>query len=490
MHDKIKVDFTKTGLDNVKELLVDAGYPRKDLEKVTVYTNKKVDDQGNTELYVGTADKELAERLTNESVDLSTVPTATTDTDGSVKATLVKVIKHNYRRVDPLSAKGIIKVTDSDENGNYVDMTQADNAQISAAIKTPPGGVAGSIDQATITAPSGQTGAQYGLNQYGYSYTEEAALTFVKNREDATIAVRLRADMTRGNQVILFPKLDVADTLVDPSAPMAAFETKSEQLDPKEGLANIFLSSKTSKTGGNAKPNEVFGISIDLADVGQADKLKAAYFSKAYSDVPARQELGKQLSFKAGEVVNQDAEFGSKLIANVDKLVKVETNADLNDNTTAVETNIGFYVVPLKAKSIIDQFYHRERETGYFREAKKLEESLGERDKDATLHFKFDDSEQETKMNVDTPEGRESLKTEFERMIGEAYLKQNPAFKLVYQDPENGGVVYDKDSVTFKLEAAEGYENYIEGAVYFVADFVIGKFHVNEDLDGFGEVLL
>ena len=137
--------------------MVDAGYPRKDLEKVTVYTNKKVDDQGNTELYVGTTDKELAERLTNASVDLSTVPTATTDADGSVKATLVKVIKHNYRRVDPLSAKGIIKVTDSDENGNYVDMTQADNAQISAAIKTPPGSVAGSIDQATITPPSGQT---------------------------------------------------------------------------------------------------------------------------------------------------------------------------------------------------------------------------------------------------------------------------------------------------------------------------------------------
>ena len=39
--DKIKVDFTKSGLDNVKELLVDAGYPRSELEKVEVYTNQK-----------------------------------------------------------------------------------------------------------------------------------------------------------------------------------------------------------------------------------------------------------------------------------------------------------------------------------------------------------------------------------------------------------------------------------------------------------------
>ncbi|MGN6746747.1 hypothetical protein, partial [Neisseria sp. P0024.S002] len=75
-------------------------------------------------------------------------------------------------------------------------------------------------------------------------------------------------------------------------------------------------------------------------------------------------------------------------------------------------------------------------------------------------------------------------------LIQTNYVKDNPAFKVELQNADEGGVVYDKDSFTFKVSAASGYEKFIKGAVYVVADFTVGKFHVAEDLDGFGEVQL
>ena len=40
------------------------------------------------------------------------------------------------------------------------------------------------------------------------------------------------------------------------------------------------------------------------------------------------------------------------------------------------------------------------------------------------------------------------------------------------------------------VSAASGYENFIKGAVYVVADFTVGKFRVAEDLDVFGRLFL
>lgn len=493
--DRIKVDFEKTGLDNVKELLVEAGYPRGELDKVKIYTNKKVDEAGKTELYVGVSDAEFASRMTNAGVDASTVPNASNDTAGTTKAGFVKILRHNYQRIDPMAARGLVKATDSDENGNYVNMTSTDVTGISNVARslTLSGNKKVFLEEVTVSHPAGQTSAQYGLNQYGYAYTEEGGYTFVKKNAAATVPVRLRADTTRGNQVILFPKVFATpNALVDPTRPMAAFETKNATLDPAAKLANIYLSGKTTKTGGNAKPNEVFGISVELGDVTDIEKLKEAYFSKAYSDVPARQTVAKTLTFKAGEVVAQTAEFGSKLIATADNLVKFETNADLNENTSKVEANVGFYVVPMRSQEVANVLLN-EYESPVWNQHSSIEQSLGDRAKDVSFLFTMKDRDQTNESvvpDVNTEEGRAQAKTNFESFINEHFIGSKKGLKLVYQDPANGGVTYDKDSITFKLVAAEGYENFVDGAVYLVGEYQVGKFKVSEDLDGFGEVQL
>lgn len=493
--DKIKVDFTKSGLDNVKELLVDAGYPRSELEKLQVYTNQKSDEQGSTELFVGVADADLAGRITNEGVEASTVPNAANDESAEKKATFTKILKHNYKRIDPLASRGMRKLTDSFSEGGRFLPEAADVNELAKKLLAYVPGKQDTMDaqiEGVTLALEGEEGTlKYGLNKFNYSFGEND-LCFTKTNAENKLVLRVRADTTRGDQVVIFPKLVTPHALVDGFTPIAAFETKAADLNPTDRLSNIFLSDKTAKDYGNQKPNQVFGVSIDLANVTDMDKLKETYFSKAYSDHAGRLAEAKKLTFKEAEVVTQADEFGSELITNAAQLVKYETNADLNDDNTTVEANVGFYVVPLSAKTIGNDFLtsgSEGREEWSVRETSPT--NLGGAD-DYTLYHEMADRGTDYPQvgNPDTEEGREAIKAAMQRLIQTNYVKDNPAFKVELQNADEGGVVYDKDSFTFKVSAASGYENFIKGAVYVVADFTVGKFRVAEDLDGFGEVQL
>lgn len=492
--DKIKVDFTKSGLDNVKELLVDAGYPRSELEKLDVYTNQKSDEQGSTELFVGVADADLAGRITNEGVEASSVPNAANDESAEKKATFTKILKHNYKRIDPLASRGMRKLTDGFSEGGRFLPEAADVNELAKKLLAYVPGKQDTMDaqiEGVTLALEGEEGTlKYGLNKFNYSFGEND-LCFTKTNAENKLVLRVRADTTRGDQVVIFPKLVTPHALVDGFTPIAAFETKVADLNPTDRLANVFLSDKTAKDYGNQKPNQVFGVSIDLANVTDMDKLKETYFSKAYSDHAGRLAEAKKLTFKEAEVVTQADEFGKDLITNAAQLVKYETNADLNDDNTTVEANVGFYVVPLSAKTIGNDFLTSGSEGREEWTVRTSPTNLGGED-DYTLYHEMADRGTDYPQvgNPDTEEGREAIKAAMQRLIQTNYVKDNPAFKVELQNADEGGVVYDKDSFTFKVSAASGYENFIKGAVYVVADFTVGKFRVAEDLDGFGEVQL
>lgn len=501
MYDKISVDFEKTGLENVKDLLVDGGYPRAELEKIAIYTTKEVDNQGTTELYVGTADADFANRMTNAGVDVSTVPNSATDTDGSVKAGFTKIIKHNYRRVDPVKSSQIHQFTDTDENGEYVDLTAPSKENLDKYIKTFLFNTAGNpvlgqyIFGADIVTEGGASVTlQYGENKVNYDYTtDDAKLCFAKRDPQQKLTVRLRSDVEIGDQVILFPYLGYTPhELVSDSTPIQSFETKGLAQD-LTGLATRYVGQ--SAFGPNrdiVKSNHVYGVSINLNDVTDPAKLKQAYLTKAYANVPARQQLVAEQEFQRQGTTRVDYSFGAgKLGADIERVVEFRSTGGTSDPAYKLTESVGFYVAPTTAKAVAKALHELEHNQGLFKDEKILETSIGKAG-DATIYYTLDDAAalENHQASVDTEDGRAKLKALFEAQIGDTLIGTKKALKVEFQDPDAGGVVYDKDSFTFKISAAEGYEDFIVGSVYVVGDFTVGKFHVADELNGFSEGLV
>nr|DAR02723.1 MAG TPA: hypothetical protein [Caudoviricetes sp.] len=500
MYDKISVDFTKTGLENVKDLLVDGGYPRAELEKVSIYTTKEVDNQGTTELYVGTADADFANRMTNAGVDVSTVPNAATDTDGSVKAGFTKIIKHNYRRVDPVKATQIHQFTDTDENGEYVDLTAPSSENLEKVFKKKLFSSTGDVVTGQrifgadiVTEGGASVTLQYGENKVNYDYTtDDAKLCFAKRDPQQKLTVRLRSDVEIGDQVILFPYLGYTPhELVSDSTPIPAFETK--------GLAQDLTGLATRYVGQNAygpnrdivKSNHVYGVSINLNDVTDPAKLKQAYLTKAYANVPARQQLVAEQEFQRQGTTRVDYSFGAGKLGDIERVVEFRSTGDTSDPAYKLTESVGFYVAPTTAKAVAKALHEAEHNQGLFKDEKILETSIGKAG-DATIYYTLDDQAalEGHQASVDTEDGRTKLKQLFEAQIGDTLIGTKKALKVEFQDPDAGGVVYDKDSFTFKISAAEGYEDFIVGSVYVVGDFTVGKFHVADELNGFSEGLV
>ena len=500
MYDKISVDFTKTGLENVKDLLVDGGYPRAELEKIAIYTTKEVDNQGTTELYVGTSDADFANRMTNAGVDVSTVPNAATDTDGSVKAGFTKVIKHNYRRLDPVKTRQIHQFTDTDENGEYVDLTAPTSENLEKHIKKALFSSTG--DAVTgqrifgadiVTEQGASVTLQYGENKVNYDYTtDDAKLCFAKRDPQQKLTVRLRSDVEIGDQVILFPYLgSTPHELVSDSTPIPAFETK--------GLAQDLTGLATRYVGQNAfgpnrdivKSNHVYGVSVNLNDVTDLAKLKQAYLTKAYANVPARQQLVAEQEFQRQGTTRVGYSLGEGKLGDIERVVEFRSTGDTSDPAYKLNSFVGFYVAPTTAKAIAKALHEAEHNHGLFKDEKILETSIGKAG-DATIYYTLDDAAalENHQASVDTEDGRTKLKALFEAQIGDTLIGTKKALKVEFQDPDAGGVVYDKDSFTFKISAAEGYEDFIVGSIYVVGDFTVGKFHVADELNGFSEGLV
>lgn len=501
MYDKISVDFTKTGLENVKDLLVDGGYPRAELEKISIYTTKEVDNQGTTELYVGTSDADFANRMTNAGVDVSTVPSAATDTDGSVKAGFTKIIKHNYRRVDPVKSTQIHQFTDSDVNGDYIDLTAPSKENLDKYIKTFLFNTAGNpvlgqpIFGADIVTEGGASVTlQYGENKVNYDYTtDDAKLCFAKRDPQQKLTVRLRSDVEIGDQVILFPYLgSTPHELVSDSTPIPAFETKGLAQD-LTGLATRYVGQKTYGTPANntVKSNHVYGVSINLNDVTDPAKLKQAYLTKAYANVPARQQLVAEQEFQRQGTTRVEYSFGAGKLGDIERVVEFRSTGSTSDPAYKLTESVGFYVAPTTAKAIAKALHEAEHNQGLFKDEKILETSIGKAG-DATIYYTLDDQAalDAHQASVDTEDGRTKLKALFEAQIGDTLIGTKKALKVEFQDPDAGGVTYDKDSFTFKISAAEGYEDFIVGSVYVVGDFTVGKFHVADELNGFSEGLV
>lgn len=501
MYDKISVDFTKTGLENVKDLLVDGGYPRAELEKISIYTTKEVDNQGTTELYVGTADADFANRMTNAGVDVSTVPSAATDTDGSVKAGFTKIIKHNYRRVDPVKSTQIHQFTDSDVNGDYIDLTAPSKENLDKYIKTFLFNTAGNpvlgqpIFGADIVTEGGASVTlQYGENKVNYDYTtDDAKLCFAKRDPQQKLTVRLRSDVEIGDQVILFPYLgSTPHELVSDSTPIPAFETKGLAQD-LTGLATRYVGQKTYGTPANntVKSNHVYGVSINLNDVTDPTKLKQAYLTKAYANVPARQQLVAEQEFQRHGTTRVDYSLGAGKLGDIERVVEFRSTGDTSDPAYKLTESVGFYVAPTTAKAIAKALHEAEHNQGLFKDEKILETSIGKAG-DATIYYTLDDQAalDAHQASVDTEDGRTKLKALFETQISDTLIGTKKALKVEFQDPDAGGVTYDKDSFTFKISAAEGYEDFIVGSIYVVGDFTVGKFHVADELNGFSEGLV
>lgn len=500
MYDKISVDFTKTGLENVKDLLVDGGYPRAELEKISIYTTKEVDNQGTTELYVGTSDADFANRMTNAGVDVSTVPNAATDTDGSVKAGFTKVIKHNYRRVDPVKTRQIHQFTDTDENGEYVDLTQPTSENLEKRIKKEVFSSTGSsvtgeriFGADFVTEGGASVTLQYGENKLAYDYTtDDAKLCFAKRDPQEKLTVRLRSDVEIGDQVILFPYLgNNPHELVSESTPIPAFETK--------GLAQDLTGLAIRYVGQNAygpnhdivKSNHVYGVSINLNDVTDPAKLKQAYLTKAYANVPARQQLVAEQEFQRAGTTRVGYSLGEGKLGDIERVVEFRSTGDISDPAYKLTESVGFYVAPTTAKAIAKALHEAEHSPGLFKDEKILETSIGKAG-DATIYYTLDDQAalDTHQASVDTEDGRTKLKALFETQINDTLIGTKKAFKVEFQDPDAGGVTYDKDSFTFKISAAAGYEDFIVGSIYVVGDFTVGKFHVADELNGFSEGLV
>lgn len=500
MYDKISVDFTKTGLENVKDLLVDGGYPRAELDKFSIYTTKEVDNEGVTELYVGTADADIANRMTNAGVDVSTVPSAATDTDGSVKAGFTKIIKHNYRRVDPVKTRQIHQFTDTDENGEYVDLTAPTSENLEKHIKKALFSSTG--DAVTgqrifgadiVTEQGASVTLQYGENKVNYDYTtDDAKLCFAKRDPQQKLTVRLRSDVEIGDQVILFPYLgSTPHELVSDSTPIPAFETKGLAQD-LTGLATRYVGQ--SAFGSNrdiVKSNHVYGVSINLNDVTDPAKLKQAYLTKAYANVPARQQLVAEQEFQRQGTTRVEYSFGAGKLGDIERVVEFRSTGSTSDPDYKLTESVGFYVAPTTAKAIAKALHEAEHNQGLFKDEKILETSIGKAG-DATIYYTLDDAAalENHQASVDTEDGRTKLKALFEAQIGDTLIDTKKALKVEFQDPDAGGVVYDKDSFTFKISAAEGYEDFIVGSIYVVGDFTVGKFHVADELNGFSEGLV
>lgn len=501
MYDKISVDFTKTGLENVKDLLVDGGYPRAELEKVSIYTTKEVDNQGTTELYVGTADADFANRMTNAGVDVSTVPNSASDTDGSVKAGFTKIIKHNYRRVDPVKATQIHQFTDTDENGEYVDLTAPTSDVLEKKVKAKLFSSTGDnspyaqrIFGADIVTEGGASVTfQYGENKVNYDYTtDDAKLCFAKRDPQQKLTVRLRSDVEIGDQVILFPYLgNNPHELVSDSTPIPAFETK--------GLAQDLTGLATRYVGQNAygpnrdivKSNHVYGVSINLNDVTDPAKLKQAYLTKAYANVPARQQLVAEQEFQRHGTTRVGYSLGEGKLGDIERVVEFRSTGDTRDPAYKLTESVGFYVAPTTAKAIAKALHEAEHNQGLFKDEKILETSIGKAG-DATIYYTLDDQAalDNHQASVDTEDGRAKLKQLFEAQISDTLIGTKKALKVEFQDPDASGVTYDKDSFTFKISAVEGYEDFIVGSIYVVGDFTVGKFHVADELNGFSEGLV
>lgn len=500
MYDKISVDFTKTGLENVKDLLVDGGYPRAELEKVSIYTTKEVDNQGTTELYVGTADADFANRMTNAGVDVSTVPNSATDTDGSVKAGFTKIIKHNYRRVDPVKATQIHQFTDTDENGEYVDLTQPSSENLEKVFKKKLFSTTGDVVTGQrifgadiVTEGGASVTLQYGENKVNYDYTTgDAKLCFAKRDPQQKLTVRLRSDVEIGDQVILFPYLGYTPhELVSDSTPIPAFETKGLAQD-LTGLATRYVGQ--SAFGPNrdiVKSNHVYGVSINLNDVTDPAKLKQAYLTKAYANVPARQQLVAEQEFQRQGTTRVGYSLGEGKLGDIERVVEFRSTGDTSDPAYKLTESVGFYVAPTTAKAVAKALHELEHNQGLFKDEKILETSIGKAG-DATIYYTLDDQAalDGHQASVDTEDGRAKLKQLFEAQIGDTLIGTKKALKVEFQDPNAGGVVYDKDSFTFKISAAEGYEDFIVGSIYVVGDFTVGKFHVADELNGFSEGLV
>nr|DAJ64636.1 MAG TPA: hypothetical protein [Caudoviricetes sp.] len=500
MYDKISVDFTKTGLENVKDLLVDGGYPRAELEKVSIYTTKEVDNQGTTELYVGTADADFANRMTNAGVDVSTVPNSATDTDGSVKAGFTKIIKHNYRRVDPVKATQIHQFTDTDENGEYVDLTAPSSENLEKVFKKKLFSTTGDVVTGQrifgadiVTEGGASVTLQYGENKVNYDYTtDDAKLCFAKRDPQQKLTVRLRSDVEIGDQVILFPYLGYTPhELVSDSTPIPAFETKGLAQD-LTGLATRYVGQ--SVFGPNrdiVKSNHVYGVSINLNDVTDPAKLKQAYLTKAYANVPARQQLVAEQEFQRQGTTRVGYSLGEGKLGDIERVVEFRSAGDTSDPAYKLTESVGFYVAPTTAKAVAKALHELEHNQGLFKDEKILETSIGKAG-DATIYYTLDDQAalDNHQASVDTEDGRAKLKQLFEAQIGDTLIGTKKALKVEFQDPDAGGVVYDKDSFTFKISAAEGYEDFIVGSIYVVGDFTVGKFHVADELNGFSEGLV
>lgn len=500
MYDKISVVFTKTGLENVKDLLVDGGYPRAELDKFSIYTTKEVDNEGVTELYVGTADADIANRMTNAGVDVSTVPSAASDTDGSVKAGFTKIIKHNYRRVDPVKTRQIHQFTDTDENGEYVDLTTPTSENLEKHIKKALFSTTG--DTVTgqrifgadiVTEQGASVTLQYGENKVNYDYTtDDAKLCFAKRDPQQKLTVRLRSDVEIGDQVILFPYLDNnPHELVSDSTPIPAFETKGLAQD-LTGLATRYVGQ--SAFGPNrdiVKSNHVYGVSVNLNDVTDPAKLKQAYLTKAYANVPARQQLVAEQEFQRQGTTRVEYSFGAGKLGDIERVVEFRSTGSTSDPDYKLTESVGFYVAPTTAKAIAKALHEAEHNQGLFKDEKILETSIGKAG-DATIYFTLDDAAalENHQASVDTEDGRTKLKALFEAQIGDTLIGTKKALKVEFQDPDAGGVTYDKDSFTFKISAAAGYEDFIVGSIYVVGDFTVGKFHVADELNGFSEGLV
>ena len=504
MYDKISVDFTKTGLENVKDLLVDGGYPRAELEKISIYTTKEVDNQGTTELYVGTSDADFANRMTNAGVDVNTVPSAATDTDGSVKAGFTKIIKHNYRRVDPVKHNQIHQFTDIDENGEYLELTVPSTAITSEKLEkylkkklfSSTGDVVTGeriFGADIVTEGNAPFTLQYGENKLNYDYTtDDAKLCFAKRDPQQKLTVRLRSDVEIGDQVILFPYLGYTPhELVSDSTPIPAFETKGLAQD-LTGLATRYVGQ--SAFGPNhdiVKSNHVYGVSIDLNDVTDPAKLKQAYLTKAYANVPARQQLVAEQEFQRQGTTRVGYSLGEGKLGDIERVVEFRSTGDTSDPAYKLTESVGFYVAPTTAKAIAKALHEAEHNPGLFKDEKILETSIGKAG-DATIYYTLDDQAalDNHQASVDTEDGRAKLKALFEAQIGDTLIGTKKALKVEFQDPDAGGVTYDKDSFTFKISAAEGYEDFIVGSIYVVGDFTVGKFHVADELNGFSEGLV
>ena len=500
MYDKISVDFTKTGLENVKDLLVDGGYPRAELDKFSIYTTKEVDNEGVTELYVGTADADIANRMTNAGVDVSTVPSSATDTDGSVKAGFTKIIKHNYRRVDPVKTRQIHQFTDTDENGEYVDLTAPTSENLEKHIKKALFSSTGDVVTGQrifgadiVTEQGASVTLQYGENKVNYDYTtDDAKLCFAKRDPQQKLTVRLRSDVEIGDQVILFPYLgSTPHELVSESTPIPAFETKGLAQD-LTGLATRYVGQ--SAFGPNrdiVKSNHVYGVSVNLNDVTDVAKLKQAYLTKAYANVPARQQLVAEQEFQRQGTTRVDYSFGAGKLGDIERVVEFRSTGSTGDPDYKLTESVGFYVAPTTAKAVAKALHEAEHNQGLFKDEKILETSIGKAG-DATIYYTLDDAAalENHQASVDTEDGRAKLKALFEAQIGDTLIGTKKALKVEFQDPDASGVVYDKDSFTFKISAAEGYEDFIVGSIYVVGDFTVGKFHVADELNGFSEGLV